>query len=72
MDILYRRFALVVAIIATMGVMTANLIQETRTARSDRIDFIQQSLPASSGKCQGMKFCGLLPVAYVNGRAFRA
>lgn len=57
MDILYRRFALVAAFIAAMGALTANLIQETRTADNRRIQTIETLSPADRLTCRTMKLC---------------
>ncbi|MCB1421554.1 MAG: hypothetical protein KDJ69_03605 [Nitratireductor sp.] len=59
MSVLYRRFMLVAAMIAALGVLTANLIQETRR------DII--SRPAASPElplllkytCAGEKTCAI-------------
>jgi len=59
MSVLYRRFMLVAAMIAALGVLTANLIQETRR------DII--SRPAASPElplllkytCSGDKTCAI-------------
>lgn len=59
MDILYRRFALVVAFIAAMGALTANLIQETRTTTSNRLPVIEFIHPAMKADCQHLHQCSL-------------
>ena len=52
MDILYRRFILVSALIAAFGALTANLIQETRNTRS-----IENLRPAITISCKNQQIC---------------
>lgn len=58
MDILYRRFILVAALIAAFGSLTANLIQETR-----KVDDLNTLHPAFSISCKQQQFCALAPTA---------
>lgn len=63
MTILYRRFILVAAMIAAFGVLTANLIQETRR---DVISSpsISPELPLiMKFSCEGQKTCAIRPSA---------
>ncbi|MCB1456928.1 MAG: hypothetical protein KDJ48_13400 [Nitratireductor sp.] len=52
--ILYRRFALVTALIAALGVLGANLVQETR---SPRILSQEWQLPAGHSACMPQIHC---------------
>ncbi len=52
MDILYRRFILVSALIAAFGALTANLIQETRSTNS--LDTLR---PAIAISCKNQQIC---------------
>ena len=52
MDILYRRFILVSALIAAFGALTANLIQETRSTNS--LDTLRPTIAIS---CKNQQIC---------------
>ncbi len=52
MDILYRRFMLVAALIAVMGVFTANLLMETR-----RVNDLDALVPGGTYSCTTQKTC---------------
>jgi hypothetical protein len=56
MTILYRRFILVVAFISTMGVIAANLIQETRRFPSN----LELTKPGHSLNCSELQTCALV------------
>lgn len=66
MDILYRRFFLVAALIAAFGSLTANLILETRSAND--LEYLR---PALSISCKNQKICARIP-AYPKVMAFAA
>ena len=52
MDILYRRFILVSALIAAFGALTANLIQETRSTNG-----FEALRPAIAISCKNQQIC---------------
>lgn len=56
MDILYRRFFLVAALITAFGSLTANLILETRNINDH--DVLR---PAISISCKSQKLCVNMP-----------
>ncbi len=58
MDILYRRFFLVAALIAAFGSLTANLILETR-----KVDDLNGLRPAFSISCKQEQICARKPPA---------
>ena len=59
MSILYRRFMLVAAMIAAFGVLTANLIQETRRDVISR-PALSPELPLMlKYSCEGEKSCAM-------------
>jgi hypothetical protein len=61
MTILYRRFLLVASFIAAMGAITANVIQETRTARVAPLNGLEQFNPATSVPCLDGRLCSTDP-----------
>jgi hypothetical protein len=58
MDILYRRFILVAALIAAFGGVTANLIQETR-----KVDDLNTFNPAYAISCKNQQICARTPAS---------
>jgi len=62
MSILYRRFILVTALIATFGVLTANLILETRRGPVA----IDAFSPSISAPCQNQLHCALFPISRIS------
>ena len=62
MTILYRRFFLVVALIACMGVSLAHLIQQTRPTIYDH----EARFPSISKPCNVTKTCQIDFVPFIN------
>lgn len=63
MSVLYRRFMLVAAMIAALGVLTANLIQETRRDILSR-PTVSPELPLLlKYTCGGEKSCAIVEPA---------
>jgi len=63
MTILYRRFLLVASFIAAMGAITANVIQETRSARVHPLNAIQDLKTTPSVRCLDGLYCATDPAA---------
>ena len=62
MNILYRRFFLVATMIAAMGVLTANLILETRSANNSGL-----VTPGIGIACKSNQMCKVAPIHAARG-----